>query len=752
MRKAAILAVILLLFTLGCVSDTQVPSSRKEVVTSSDAFDLDGDGLFDAYYYKLAPYPVPGTSTTIQKYILVSAENEFSFSNFNPIDLEKRKKLEADFEEFVSNKENIETECTHNIGLFGVRCLDANSCLKLCSSGSQKCKTLSTTYGDVLGASILQYMRDSTELHNSISNILDDLQEFNSSSLTKKNVFVGELAKISSYVYSINANPIMNSDIFGLCEPNDYSLQEIPKFAKALGQYEVTNTGYKYHVFIKINSEKSKSTLEYADLKITEILPADYVSEVQVLGSQQVSTSTKNGKFYMEWPVLKPYAVGNTLFGYDFFSKTDPSQLVPMLDRPEVTVKTLNLAVLGPVAFLFNSFMGISGNYYLSIGLSFALTLILLILLFNAIVIVYHIIKARSAGEDTGHALKRAIGRTGMRWKTDSMLGAVLLIGGLLTAFFYAPHTDATFDVFKITELLTNADLLSGFVAAFFIFAGVYLLFSAVENYLKITALEKVYGKHFVADKDLFITRVSQLKDKINELTELVSKLGKENFEVGTEYDVLSRISVKHVDELAKKGDSHARRLVEEYLTHVEDAVDGLLERKKTADENWQNWSNEIAKLVDQHDEVYVSNLVTIPASLRLWALNKFASENIAKGITFEGDVIRRKAVTPEKLTKTLLDTDLLIGAIVVKNGKLLMTRVSSGNGTVSGVLTIKLLNYLRTMTTKLRMHEYKNLAVVGEKNVMALLKYGEVESIIIMKKEKFKEAVESWKEKLKGF
>ncbi len=752
MRREAILLVILLLLTAGCVSEKQVSDVKKETVVSSDAIDLDGDGYPDIYAYVFSAYQIPGTSTTLQKYLLVAAEKEYSYSNFNSIDNDKRKKLDADFEEFISNTEDIEKECANNLGLFGVRCLDATSCLKLCASGSQKCKLLSEKYGDVLGASILLYMQDSTELYNSVSTIVDDLQDFNSSSSSKKNAFVGELAKISYYVSSVNANPIMRSDMLGLCEPNDYSLAIVTKFANSLGKYEPVPVNYNYRVFIKADSKTGSSNLEYADIKITELLPLDYVSEVQVLGSQQVITSSKNGKFTIEWPLLKPYSTANTILGYKFSSTTEPEQLVPMLIRPEISIKTLNLSVLAPVALFFNLFLGIFGNYYLSIGLAFALTLILAIILFNAVIIAYHIIKARSAGEDTSHALKRAIGRTGMRWKTDAMLGTVLFVAGILTAFFYAPHTDSAFDVFKIMELITNADLLSGFIAAFCIFAGVYLLFSAIENYIKINTLEKIYGKHFGADKDLFVARVSQLKEKITELTELVGKLGKENFEVGTEYDVLSRISVKHVDELAKKGDSHSRKMIEDYLNHVEDAVDGLLERKKTADENWQNWSLEISKLVDQHEEVYVSNLVTIPASLRLWALNKFASENAAKGIIFEGDVVRKKVVTPEKLTKTLLDKDLLLGAIVVKNGKLVLNQMTSGSGTVSGVLTLKLLNYLRTLTTKLRMHEYKNLAVVGEKNVMALLKYGEVESVIIMKKEKFKEAVESWKEKLKSF
>ncbi len=752
MRREAILLVILLLLTAGCVSDKQVSSAKKETVVSSDAIDLDGDGLTDLYVYVFSAYQVQGTSTTLQKYLLVAAEKEYSYSNFNPIDADARKKLDAEFDEFISNKDDVETECANNLGLFGVRCLDATSCLKLCASGSQKCKQLSTKYGDVLGTSVMQYMRDSTELYNSISNIRDDLPDFNSSSASKKNAFVGDLAKISYYISSINANPIMRSDMLDLCDPNDYSLVTIRKFANSLGKYEPVPVNYKYRVFLKINSEESKSNLEYTDLIITEFLPSDYVSEVQVFGSQQVTISTKNGKFVMEWPVLKPYAVGSTMFGYEFSSKTEPEQLVPMLDRPELSIKILNLAVLAPVALIFDTVFGISGNYYIALGISFALTLILLVILFNLIIVAYHILKARSAGEDSSHALKRAIGRTGMRWKTDAMLGAVLFIGGLLTAFFYAPHTGGTFDVFKITELLTNSDLLFGFVAAFFIFAGVYLLFSAVENYIKINTLEKIYGQHFVEDKDLFVARVAQLKEKITELTELVSKLGKINFEVGIEYDVLSRISVKHVEELAKKGDSHSRRMIEEYLTHVEDAVDGLLERKKTADENWQSWSEEINKLIERHEEVYVSNLVTIPASLRLWALNKFAEENAAKGLIFEGDVIKKKQVTPEKLTKSLLDKDLLLGVVVIKNGKIVMSQLSSGSGTVTGVLSLKLLGYLRALATRLKMHECKNLAVVGEKNVIALLKYKDVESIIIMKKEKFKEAVEDWKEKLKSF
>jgi hypothetical protein len=749
MQKAAVLLVVLLLLTAGCVGEKQVSDSKKETIISSDAIDLDADGTPDLYVYVLSAYTVPDTSTTLQKYVLVAAENEYVFSNFNQISVEKKKSLDSYFDEFISNKDAVDSECMHNLGLFGVRCLDSTSCLKLCSAGSPTCKQLSEKYGEALGSSVLQYVRDSTELYNFVSSVQDDLPDFNSSSTTKKNAFVGQLAKISYYISSMNANPVMYPGLFGLCEPNDYSLPEIRKLAVSLGKYETIPLEYEYRIFLKADSKKPSSGLEYTDITLKESLPPD-ASQVQVYGSQQVSSS--GGKTTIEWSALKPYVSQNSMLAYTFISKTPPEQIVPSLDRPAVSLKTLNLVALTPVAVLFGIFLAISGNYYFALGMAFAIAIIILITLFNAVMIAYHLFKAKAAGEDKDHALKRAIGRTGMRWKSDVAIGIILFIAGILIAFFYAPHLSRGFDVFQMIELLTNADLLSGFLAAFFIFGGCYLLFSALENYLKITTLEKIYGKHFTQDKDLFVTRVAQLKEKIAELTELLGKLGKENFEVGTEYDVLSRISVKHVDELAKKGDSHARRMIEEYLTHVEDAVDGLLERKKTADENWQSWSMEIEKLVDQHEEVYVSNLITIPASLRLWALNKFASEHAAKGIIFEGDVVRKKAVTPEKMTKSLLEKDLLIGAIVVKNGKLVLSQMAGGSGTVSGVLSIKLFGYLRSLATRFRLHEAKNVAVVGEKNVLALLKYQDVESVIIMKKENFKAAIEDWKEKMKNF
>ena len=55
-----------------------------------------------------------------------------------------------------------------------------------------------------------------------------------------------------------------------------------------------------------------------------------------------------------------------------------------------------------------------------------------------------------------------------------------------------------------------------------------------------------------------------------------MDQLGKNGFEVGEEYDLLSTISLQHIDTLLSKADNYAKKTISEMLEKVEGAMDSL--------------------------------------------------------------------------------------------------------------------------------------------------------------------------------
>lgn len=733
--KVLLSLLLLLLLFAGCTSESKIDLSKKESVISNIPKDVDGDGVADVYTYSFSTTSID--QINIKKYLSVYSEKQPSeFSDISDFSKE--------FDQFKTLKDDSELTCRQNIGLSGIICLDPKTCAKLCSGSSKTCADLVEKNPDEIGFYLLQYTTDSKNLDEQTDNLNQLLAKFNSLDGSGKSSLVQKISAVNNLVYSINANPINNPEIFGLCEPSDYGISKLSKVLK-FNSVNLSDKSYHYTVISRVDSNQAKNPLIYGDAAFSEVAPASVDGLSSVKGTIIINSA---GQKVLNWPNFRPEASTLQFLSYQFSSSIAPDSFSELINKPSLLMKKVKFEFLFPSLLIFDFAGKIGLNYFISLSLGFTLSLMLILILTNIIHLGYNYAKAKGSGEPFQIVLKRTFGRTGVRWKSDIILATVLLVIGISVSFSTKPPSGNSFDLYLIGEnLVYNLPFFVSLVATTI---GFLLLYTALENYIKILILEHVYGTKLREDKDLFMERVAQLKSRLNELKELIEKLSASNFDVSEEYDTASEISVKHIDDLAKKNDHHSRDFIERELGKVEDAIDKLMERKKTADENWEKWKSDISLLVEEKEEVYVSNLITIPASLRLWALNKYASEYSERGLIFEGNVIKKKVLTPEKLARSLLNKDLLLGVIVIKGGKLFISQMTSSSGTIMGVLGAKLVAYLRTLTQKLRMREYGNMAIVGDRNVIAVLKYRDVESLIIMPKEKFKEAIDYWKEKIK--
>ena len=77
---------------------------------------------------------------------------------------------------------------------------------------------------------------------------------------------------------------------------------------------------------------------------------------------------------------------------------------------------------------------------------------------------------------------------------------------------------------------------------------------------------------------------------------------------------------------------------------------------------------------------------------------------------------------------------------------------MAQGAPTVPAAPALKLRGYLRSFARSLGQTELTSFAAVGDKQVLVIMKEGELESTLFIPREKFKEAIEEWKKKAKMF
>jgi hypothetical protein len=192
--------------------------------------------------------------------------------------------------------------------------------------------------------------------------------------------------------------------------------------------------------------------------------------------------------------------------------------------------------------------------------------------------------------------------------------------------------------------------------------------------------------------------------------------------------------------------------VIEDELTKVEDTIEKLSERKHLALENWSKWASTIEKILRENEEVQVSGLIAVPSSLRIWAMKKYADEHAGEGLSLDGETLKRKIVSAEKIASSLVAGRVLYGCVLIKDSKVALSSFSEGNATLIGVLTFKFLNYVKYLPKHLAQHDFSSIVTVGDRYVTVVVKQKTLQALLVIEKDKFKPAVDEWKAKMKGF
>jgi hypothetical protein len=755
MRRCIVLLFAIFLMGFGCLGESPYQGGKAEQVTSAQPTDLDGDGSADYLIYDFSPVSNKEAGMTIQRQVTVTVDTSAVYTSVNPnltdVDL-----LVADqsLDEFSKSRIQADTACSANIGLSNVVCSDVSTCTKLCSSASQKCRKIAASDEEVLAGSMISYVKANNEIRSLLLDARRMVLTLREGTDTERDEFLGKTRLIINRIAEINANPIYSSDEFGLCTHSDFGIPYMLEATRKVGTYTVQNASYRYHVLVTVKPVSTSGGqdigVEVAGMGITDKVPSNMVLDTESISSIQSISATESGGYsIVNWTSAKSNEEGYQLY-YEFQSQEAPDNVIAGMRTPDIRVKHINLLPLAPTNFILLAFNGILKNYFLAFGAAVGVTLAVLLFIYNIIVLAFTMISERVAGASLTTGFRKAFGRTDVRWKADMVVAVVMLAAGYYMATVVATPPASIPPLLESLDFLMKNDM--GVIAIGMTLIGVLMAYFALENFAKITVLERAYGIVIRQEKDMFLAKAASLKDRMKELESLVEEYAKEDFDISKEYDVFTTVKSEKIDILTKDMTARSKALIDDYLARVENAVSSLKGRKKLADDNWPRWKDSITKMLDEQNEVYVTSLVTVPASLRGWALGRYAKEAGVEGLSFERDVIKKRKVSPDQLVQEMLGKGLLKGAIIMKQEKVILAEFSEGGSTVMTALGMKLFSYMHALAKNLGQHQPQSFAAVGDKTVIVIMRNRLLDSILFVSKDKFKDAVEQWKAKMKIF
>lgn len=742
---------VILLLSFGCIEEKGFPSTKSEQLLSKEEVDLDNDGINDYLVYDYTPVTISGAGVKVQRQVTVATQTTATYTAINP-DLTDVDLLIADqnLDEFSKSRIQADTACSNKIGLVGVACSDVTTCARLCSGASVKCKKIAATHEEVLADSMISYVQSNNEIRSLILDARRMVLNLRETTDEERGAFLGKIESMIGGVAAINSNPLYTHPEVLLCSHSDFGVDYLLEAASIIGNYSTAPSSYHYTVLLSVKPTQQTASegVEVGGVGLTDSIPRTAVPNGEQISSVQDLTVSESGAdVEVGWESGKPSKEGY-LLSYEFMSTEPPESVLPSLKVPTVTIRTINLSWLAPINMLLLTVHGILENYFLALGIALGLTLSVLLFAYNMVVLVFSMVREKAVGGTFTAGFRKAFGRTDVRWKGDIIVAVILLAVGFYLTTFVATQPAVLPPLLETVDVLLTDNW--GTFGLGLALIGVVMGYMAVENLAKIIILERAYGMVIRQEKDMFLARAATLKERIKELKGLVDEYSKEEFDVSKEYDVLSSMRSETVDKLAKTMTAQSKTLIDEQLTRVDNSISSLRERKKLADENWSKWKDMITKLLDEQEEVYISSLGTIPASLRAWAFGRYAKEVGPENITFERDSLKKRKMTVRDLVQDMMDRGLIKGAVVLKQKKIEAAEFTDGGNTVMKILSMKLRSYLFSLAKELGQSQPKSFAAVGERNVLLLMKGRTIESMIAVPKDKFKEAVEYWKARTK--
>jgi hypothetical protein len=762
MRKLAIMLMIVLLF-YGCVEERQITVSGYEQIESISGSDLTGDGINDfilVTYGSKVINPEAGVylKKTVAVYPVSLNAQIIMYTPMTDYDLQYVKNR---INEFAEAKEGGEGSCFSRLQINRAACVDAESCFEECTSSV--CERAGEYGENTFGNEIYLFNYDSEE----IDDIIDDIQSTGSVTTQGERDALGEkITRLMAISSKLSSSLLFRPDGFNACTRPNYDSGTLAAALSRLGNSTLSAGNYEYKVAIIAESEPNEENIE---LYVKDSPPL-------LLSIDQVTLDVlEDGKLFEKEPLLVGWDAveldaSREIMYYDFVSSNEPSDEVlskwkfPKIKERNLKALTyLNMAYEHPIGafvflvseYTFNSslFLG----YYSAVGAAFSVWVVLLFLGVFVAELAYFTIKAVMDRRNIREALVDSFGAPMADWKMYAAVALVLVGAAVMANLFYvAPVSTEGFGVEELIATLGEDPAGAGCVLLFIM--GTYTFFLVVEDWLKGIIVGPSYYQLKNATKEENTKMLSDLRESWQALKMRVEDLSKTGMVVSEEYAVIVSVPIERLEQMIASGkQGMAKQLLVFNQERLESLDRRLDEKVNVMNQKWPEWEESLGKALSGGDSVPINTLLFIPLQWREWAVEKYISQNRARGFVLENDtVVKREVKVDELLSKKIMEmvkTGIAQQAVLLSNDVNVFNSFAKGKRTVANVLFLKLKNYSEALSKKMGAAEVRRFVVSGGKIAAVYVAHDGHQAFIAAERGKIKEVVEEWNgmlEKLK--
>ncbi len=759
MRTGALLAftVLMLILMQGCVVEKDVSAPENEKVLSMAAEDLDLDNYTDFKAYVFRAIVIDAENSIMMQKSVSAAQSSTDLKVKNTRELSDAgvSRFETLIFQFDIDRKDKEAVCAEALGLGGISqgyCESPEMCARLCTTA--QCQQ----YGyvnDLLGYWMHDFSQKRKAISDDVNYVRTALIAIKGASPQEKELVMGKLSSIMDRTLEINTNPLLNENMFGICRYVEYDNSLIREMLSLLGEYERTPRNYTYSVMIKFVI----SGKDYTELKISDSIPEALATSLRGISPAQKGSAYDNATKMVSWPTVALNLYPQYMVGYSFQSGQDIREdIFENWPTSKISTKVVSLTKSPVVAYILNTSKYVYSickgfGYYPALALVLVFWDITFFMLLMAAKMITGFVGATFSRASLRDSLVRAFGGANPYWKEYGFAAILFFIIGYALLTAAAPVAEESLAVDLIGEHLVKNP--AGALSLLFIFLSLHTGYALLEDRFKgVIAGRRYYENVLDVSAKANELRLKKLRERADELKQrLANAYG---LDVSEEKGVHMSLPMERLGALVKKEGSErtVKELIESYLDKVERAIDRVDEKARVAKEYWADWSKEISEKLEESDKVQLASLLGIPAEWRLWAADRYASENEEEGLVVDAENIKRSERVPEmkvsNMLKKLSSKGLAYGGIILKEDGVAGISSTLGNRTLESVLAWKLANYAKILSRKVLNSDYARITIAGSKNAVVFSKIKDKEGVLFAPKEKIREAFVEFESRLK--
>jgi hypothetical protein len=461
------------------------------------------------------------------------------------------------------------------------------------------------------------------------------------------------LTQLNVIIKSMENHPLIKET--GLCKFS-YDLSNVSK-------YMGTFSPLQNNVIIVNSIIAQQTTGINTELSITETINGNIDKNVQnyklpdeitrtgvsptVLKFNDIRIS-KDQQFYI---IYIANANANEIIPYDSWNNIKAEVKVIIFDISTISssINSLN-ALYAPIYQL-------TGITKLSLGLSLFILIAVLILIIELSSYILRLISLLRSRKPLTYSLRRAFGFSSLTWKTDIIIGVILLIlSYVVDSYVTIPLSLPALSIEQLSEAITKDPLIAIAVAGY---AGsfIFLFFAFIDRFKRLLSGKEYDEAVEIPTAERNIKNWQVLKEKIEETKKLLEQAAEMEMDVGQQMSQLLSIPLDSLrnDIYSNPNQKEVKDRIIGHINNVEAIKASVMQKMELAKQKRAEWLTYIDQKLEKTDMLPLDALVTIPNEWRFWAAKEYIKEHPEKFSSIEGVMLVKKKLTEEEKAQKFL-------------------------------------------------------------------------------------------------